>query len=97
MRKADPRVEELIATADLRDHSTIMVSRLAVRGPAIASRLITFVEEGYTLQSDDRSRVQGANVALRAQCKLGPQVKNAFPAAGCCSGPRCNSARRSGE
>lgn len=77
MRKADPRVEELIATADLRAHSTIPVSRLADRGPAIASRPITFVEEGYTLQSDDRSRVQGANVALRALCKLGPQVKNA--------------------
>jgi len=79
MRKVDPRVEELIATADLRDHSTILVSRLADRGPAIASRLIAFVEEGYTPQSHKRIGVEGANAALSALCKLGPQITDALP------------------
>lgn len=79
MKKADPRIEELIASPDLRDHSTILVSRLADRGPAIASRLITFVEEGYTQRSDNRTGVEGANAALRALCLLGPQITDALP------------------
>jgi hypothetical protein len=79
MKKPDPRVEALIATAELRDHSIILVSRLADRGPAIAPQLVAFVEEGYTLRSGHRIGVEGARAALRALCKLGPQSKDALP------------------
>jgi len=78
-RNPDPRVEQLIATPDLREHASVLVRRLSDRGPAIVPRLIGFVQEGYKRQSDNRLRTEGSAAALRAICTLGPQIPEVLP------------------